>query len=1199
MVIQVISAMKSGHIFAMTGVVLLSLGLYAAQPKPASKNRAATGKAASSQIFRPVALNPPGSVAITTTSLPDGIVGQSYSSTVTANGGYQPYTFSAVGLPAGLGIDASGDISGVPTASGTSSVTVTVTDAASGRASQPFSLNILPGAQSLSITTRSLVPGGTGQSYSQQVTAIGGTPPYSFSANGLPGGLGISMSGLISGTPTQNGTYSVVVAVSDAAGAKTTSGFTFSVTSSLTITTTALPAGGVGQSYFQVINAAGGASPVTFTATGLPPGLTLTSSPSTPMAQISGQPTSAGSFVVDVTVMDANHGEFTSEYTLIVYSVPAISTASPLPDAIVGTPYSLALSATGGLGPYKFFLLSGPSTVKINTAGLVTATFPNFGPVTFTAQVIDSLNNSSSKTFTLPVDAALQQLNVSPQSIQISAPVGGGETLPTQNITLTGGTPGANYQLTVDDGNAGPAPPWLQVTPTGGVVPGVIHVSLLPNTLGAGSYSARIRITAIMAGKTSLPVDVAVSLTVTAGTPQLSVFPSTMRFTKHVPVEALVVHNSGPGGPLNFTATVNGRNSFITNISPSSGLTPAVLTVTVNVGAPGAYRDSIHIATSAGSVDIPVSLFVPNPGPVLAVDQTGFRCQVIQGAGTSTTQSIHILNSGDAGTTANWSADLISGSDWLSLGSTSGAATTTNPSTLVLKTGPGAAMETSGAHYALIRITSSDLQGSPQYVTGVLDVAPAGTPPSPDPTKGGFFFVGAASGAPPAPQLLEVGTSSLDPVSVAATTATTDGNKWLTVSPASASASSTQTGEFTISTNTIGLKPGFYTGDVVLAIQNQLRCVNVTLDVAPAGTVISTSAGLSPLAVSQARDAGGCVASQIALTETGLVSNFSLPASYPAALGMQLNDDCGGSVVNGTVVASFSNGDPPLTLLGDGVTSFYSATWQPQSSSSSVTVTLNAAAPGLTPASAQFTGGVNGNSTPAPSMVIDGLLHNVNPVVGAAVAPGTVSQVYGSNLTTSPQSPSTLPLPVDLQGVEVLVGGLNAPIYYISPTQLTIQVPSELTATNEYQAIIVSSNAYSLPQPVDVVPVAPGVVAFPDGSIVAQHSADFSLVSSTSPAKPGEVLIIYLVGLGATNVVVPSGSPAPSNQLISVSNPVTVTIDGETVQTPFVGLTPGGVGLYQINLVVPADAKAGKLAVAITEAGIAANPSTLLVQPLP
>jgi uncharacterized protein (TIGR03437 family) len=311
---------------------------------------------------------------------------------------------------------------------------------------------------------------------------------------------------------------------------------------------------------------------------------------------------------------------------------------------------------------------------------------------------------------------------------------------------------------------------------------------------------------------------------------------------------------------------------------------------------------------------------------------------------------------------------------------------------------------------------------------------------------------------------------------------------------------------------------------------------------------------------------------------------------------MQLNDDCGSSVPNGTVVASFSNGDPPITLLGDGQSPFYSATWQPGNASTNVSVTLDAAAPGLASASAQLAGGVNTNATPAPSLVIDGLLHNVNPVVGAPLAPGTVSQVYGTNLATTPDAPTTVPLPVVFKGVQVLVGGLNAPIYYISPTQLTVQIPSELNATNEYQAIIAVNGAYTLPQPVDLVPVAPGVVAFPDGSLVAQHSSDYSLVSAAKPAKPGEVLIIYLVGLGATSVNVPSGNPAPADQLVTANTSVTVTIDGQPVKTPFVGLTPGGIGLYQIDLVVPPGIK-GNVSVAITQAGATANVTTLLVQP--
>ena len=790
---------------------------------------------------------PTAPLMITTASLPNGVFGQNYSQTITATGGFTPYTFSAKGLPSPLQISAtSGTISGIPASTGTYSVTVTVSSYVDSEfqtgnsTSKSFSLTIDPAIQPLTITTRTLAVGGTGQMYSQAVIAIGGTPPYTFSASGLPQGLSISAGGNISGTPTANGSYPVTVTVVDSAKVQATASrkYALNITSSLTVATPSLVTGTVGHSYFQDLTAVGGTVPYTFSASGLPQDLLVTPTGTTLVAQISGTPGSAdaGTYPVTVTVTDAKKATATADFMLTIYTLPVFSTTSPLPDANAGVNYTQTFAATGGLAPYKFFLISGPPTASVSTAGVLTANFASGGPVSLSVQVIDSNNNASTKAFIVNVNAPLQQLNVSPSSIQFIAPSGGGELPHAQNINVTGGTPGTTYQLQVDDGQGGTAPSWLKVNPSGGAVPGVIHASLAANTLPGGTYAARIRVTAVSGANTSSPIDVTVTLTLAAGMPNLSVTSTSMRFSRQNPEEVLVVHNAGSGGPQNFTASVGGSSSFITSVTPSSGQTPAVLHVKVNTGSPGASHDSIHVASSAGNVDVPVSLFVPNAGPALAVSQTGFRFQIIQGSGTSTTRTIRILNEGDAGTTVNWTADLISGSEWLSLGSASGTATPASPGTLILKTGPGAASLAAGGHYALVRISAPGSQNAPQYLTGVLDVGPAGTPVAPDPTKGGLFFVGAASGPQPSSQLLEVGASSATPVTVATAASTTDGAKWLSVSAVNDSASSAQTAEFSISANTTGLAKGIYTGEVDLAIQNQVRTVNVTLVVASAGT---------------------------------------------------------------------------------------------------------------------------------------------------------------------------------------------------------------------------------------------------------------------------------------------------------------------------------------------------------------------------
>ena len=130
-----------------------------------------------------------------------------------------------------------------------------------------------------------------------------------------------------------------------------------------------------------------------------------------------------------------------------------------------------------------------------------------------------------------------------------------------------------------------------------------------------------------------------------------------------------------------------------------------------------------------------------------------------------------------------------------------------------------------------------------------------------------------------------------------------------------------------------GLTAAIYSGDINVSIGSLLESVNVTFIVQNSGATN---------AISQPRpEASGCSASKLAITETGLANNFAVPAGWPSTLIVQLNNDCATSVTNGDVVASFSNGDAPLNLIGDTLGN-YSATWQPGRINSNMVVTLNA-----------------------------------------------------------------------------------------------------------------------------------------------------------------------------------------------------------------------------------------------------------------
>jgi hypothetical protein len=165
--------------------------------------------------------NPPANpLSVTTTSLSQGQTAVAYSATLSATGGTSPYNWSVKSgtLPAGLSLSAAGAISGTPTAAGASSFVAQVTDSKSASASSG-NLSIAVTGGMLQITTTTAPTGTVGTAYpSFQLAATGGVPPYTWavaSGSSLPAGLSLSTAGVVSGTPTQAGTFSPSIAVTD------------------------------------------------------------------------------------------------------------------------------------------------------------------------------------------------------------------------------------------------------------------------------------------------------------------------------------------------------------------------------------------------------------------------------------------------------------------------------------------------------------------------------------------------------------------------------------------------------------------------------------------------------------------------------------------------------------------------------------------------------------------------------------------------------------------------------------------------------------------------------------------------------------------------------------------------------------------------------------------------------------------------
>jgi uncharacterized protein (TIGR03437 family) len=203
------------------------------------------------------------------------------------------------------------------------------------------------------------------------------------------------------------------------------------------------------------------------------------------------------------------------------------------------------------------------------------------------------------------------------------------------------------------------------------------------------------------------------------------------------------------------------------------------------------------------------------------------------------------------------------------------------------------------------------------------------------------------------------------------------------------------------------------------------------------------------------------------------------------------------------------------------------------------------------------------------------------------VCPGGIAIITGQNLNNTgvETAANGTPLPDQLAGITVYVNGIAAPLYSITSSegqdQISFQVPFETaTGPGAAQIDVVSQDVTTGSVVADSFTADPGIFTN-NGFAVAIH-LDGSLVTPADPAYPGETITLYTTGLGPLTFDVSDGYPPPADALAYTVDPFQVLVNGEQCSVLFSGLAPGLVGVYQLNLTLPADLPFGDLDIQIS-----------------
>jgi uncharacterized protein (TIGR03437 family) len=227
-----------------------------------------------------------------------------------------------------------------------------------------------------------------------------------------------------------------------------------------------------------------------------------------------------------------------------------------------------------------------------------------------------------------------------------------------------------------------------------------------------------------------------------------------------------------------------------------------------------------------------------------------------------------------------------------------------------------------------------------------------------------------------------------------------------------------------------------------------------------------------------------------------------------------------------------------------------------------------------------------------PVVPVGAVLNGASFAIGAPVAPGSIASVFGSGFgsTTS--------------GVTVLIGGIAAPLFAVYPTQINFQVPWQLSGQTQVPLTVTSGDVTGAPIMVTLAAQAPGIFLLNSaGQAAALVAGTASIVApagsyaGSRPAQQGEYITLYCTGLGSVSNQPATGALASSTNLSQTLDPSTaVSIGGISAPVSFSGLTPGFLGLYQVNVQVPSKSPTGSaVPLTISMRGAGSNQATVAI----